>query len=94
MAQYLHRCAISPAITMFQTSINKGNFITFPGIDNLNFKTLIGMPLATAQGHLDQERKNAQWIKENQSNHQRMTTTRSVIENRTNSHLKTKVTMT
>ena len=38
LAQFLHGCAFSPAISTFQTSINKGNFITWPGISQLNFK--------------------------------------------------------
>ena len=60
LAQYLHGCAFSPAITTFQKSINKGNFITWPGIDTINFKKVLGTPIATHCGHLDQERKNMQ----------------------------------
>ena len=37
-AQYLHSCAFSPAISTFQKIINKGNVITWPGIDTSNFK--------------------------------------------------------
>ena len=63
LAQYLHASAFSPAISTFQTSINKGNFISWPGIQDLNFKKLIGTPEATLLGHLDQERKNLQSTK-------------------------------
>jgi len=41
LAQYLHGCAFSPSITTFQKSINKGNFITWPGIDTINFKKVL-----------------------------------------------------
>ena len=60
LAQFLHSYAFSPSISTFQKSINKGNFITWPGIDGLSFKKIIGSPLATELGHLDQERKNLQ----------------------------------
>jgi len=60
LAQYLHACAFSPAISTFQQCINKGNFLSWPGIENLNFKKLLGTPEATAKGHLDQERANLQ----------------------------------
>ena len=64
LAQFLHATAFSPRISTFQKSINKGNFITWPGIDELSFKKLIGSPLATELGHLDQERKNLQSTKD------------------------------
>ena len=64
LAQFLHACAFSPSISTFQKIINKGNFVTWPGIDELNFKNLIGSPLATQLGHIDQERKNLQSTKD------------------------------
>jgi hypothetical protein len=63
LAQYLHGCAFSPVISTFQDCINKGNFITWPGIDNLNFKKLIKTTEATLKGHMDQERKILQTTK-------------------------------
>ena len=51
--QYLHGCEFSPVISTFQTAINKGNFITWPGIDDLKFKKLLETPIATTLGHLD-----------------------------------------
>ena len=63
LAQYLHGCAFSPVISTFQQCINNGNFITWPGIDDLNFKKLIDHTEATIKGHLDQERKNIQSTK-------------------------------
>ena len=41
LAQYLHGCAYSPAISTFQTCVNKGNFITWPGIDDVKFKRIL-----------------------------------------------------
>ena len=63
LAQYLHACAFSPAISTFTTCIKKGNFITWPGIDELDFKKLLQNPEATIKGHLDQERANLQSTK-------------------------------
>ena len=63
LGQYLHGCAFSPVISTFQTAINKGNFITWPGIDDLKFKKLLETPIATTLGHLDQERCNLQSTK-------------------------------
>ena len=36
------------------------NFVTWPGIDNLNFATLLRTTTATELGHPDQERSNLQ----------------------------------
>ena len=36
----------------------KGNFITWPGIESLNFQKLLGTTVASELGHLDQECKN------------------------------------
>ena len=58
LAQFLHGCAFSPSVSTFQRAISNGNFITWPGIDTLNFKKLLGTPEPTLLGHLDQERKN------------------------------------
>ena len=56
LAQYLHGCAFMPVVSTFQKFINKGKKY-WPGIDDLNFKKLIGMIEAALKGHLDQERK-------------------------------------
>ena len=50
----------SPSLSTFTKAIKNGNFITWPGINDLNFKKLLGTTMATEQGHLDQERKNLQ----------------------------------
>ena len=53
LAQYLHVCAGSPVISTFQKAINNSNFITWPGIDKLNFNALIQTTLATIKDHLN-----------------------------------------
>ena len=63
LAQYFHGCAFSPVISTFQDCIRRGNFISWPGIDDLNFKKLIKTTEATIKGHMDQERKNLQSTK-------------------------------
>ena len=65
LAKYLHGCAFSPVISTFKTAIGKGNFVTWPGIDNINFNKLVGPTVPTAKGHLDQERQGLQSTKSN-----------------------------
>ena len=38
LAQYLYGCAFSPSVSTFQTAIHRGNFITWPGIDEEDSK--------------------------------------------------------
>ena len=64
LAKYLHKCAFSPSITTFQKAIRKGHFITWPGIENMNFPKFIENILPTAKGHIDQERANLQSMKD------------------------------
>jgi hypothetical protein len=68
LAKYLHACAFSPVISTLQDCITKGNFITWPGIDNINFKKILKTTEATLQGHLDQERKGLSSTKETDTN--------------------------
>ena len=63
LAKYLHGCAFSTIISTFKTAIGKGNFVTWPGIDSLNFEKLVGTARATIKGHLDQERQGLQSTK-------------------------------
>ena len=43
LADYLHACAFSPFLPTFKKAINKGQFITWPSIDKLNFQNLLSM---------------------------------------------------
>ena len=57
LAEYLHATAFSPVLSTFQTAIARGNFLTWPGINNLTFTKLVGNTNAISKGHLDSERK-------------------------------------
>ena len=67
LANFLHACAGSPTLGTFQKAIDNGNFITWPNINNINLKKYKPNEIATAKGHLDQERKNLQSTKKNNS---------------------------
>ena len=60
LASYLHGCAFRPVLSTFQTAIRKGHFLTWPGIENINFDKILRATSASVKGHLDQERKNLQ----------------------------------
>ena len=64
LARYLHGTAFSPRISTFSKAIRNGNFVTWPGIEDLNFEKLIGTTTASELGHLDQERKKLQSTKD------------------------------
>jgi hypothetical protein len=59
LVQYLHGCCGSPVLSTWKKAIKNGNFITWPGIDSISLSSL-PKSIATAKGHLDQERKNLQ----------------------------------
>ena len=63
LAKYLHACCFSPCISTFSKAINNGNFISWPGINSINFKKILPTTIATEKGHLDQERSNLQSTK-------------------------------
>ena len=63
LAEYLHACAGSPPISSFLRAIKNGNLITWPGIDSVNFSKFLKPKIATAKGHLNQEKKNLQSTK-------------------------------
>ena len=68
LAEYLHKCAFSPSLDTFQRAINKGHFLTWPGINEINFPKFVTNILPTAKGHLDQERANLQSTKKPHDN--------------------------
>ena len=65
LAQYLYGCLYAPALPTLETAIRKGNLISWPGIDNINFKKYVGINVAHEKGHLDQERQNLRSTKIN-----------------------------
>ena len=58
LAQYLYGCLYAPSISTLETAIRKGNLISWPGIETINFKKYVGKNIAHEKGHLDQERQN------------------------------------
>jgi hypothetical protein len=64
LAQFLHGCCGSPAITTWARAIKNGNFLTWPGIDDILLTKHLPPSIATAKGHLDQERKNLRSTKQ------------------------------
>ena len=60
LARYLHACAFSPVLSTFTKAIKRGNFVTWPGIEDLNFEKMLGAVKESEQDHLDQERKHLQ----------------------------------
>ena len=63
LVQYLYGCCGSPAVKTWKTAIANGNFITWPGLDSLPIDKNLPKSVASAMGHLDQERKNLQSTK-------------------------------
>ena len=63
LANYLHACCFSPCLSTFTRAIQNGNFLSWPGIEDLNFKKLLPNAEATAKGHLEQEMKHLQSTK-------------------------------
>jgi hypothetical protein len=63
LAQYLYGCCSSPVLSTWQQAIRNGNFVTWPGIDSLSIDKHLPKSIASAKGHLDQERKNLQSTK-------------------------------
>jgi hypothetical protein len=60
LLQCLHGCLGSPVVSTRKLAIANGNFITWPGIDTLSIDAHLPRNIASAKGHMDQERKNLQ----------------------------------
>ena len=56
LVQYLHRCAFSPVIHTWTKAINAGYFATWPGLTSELVHKHLPKLLATAKGHLKQDR--------------------------------------
>jgi hypothetical protein len=50
-------------VLTWKKAIRNGNFITWPGIDSLSIDKHLPKSIASAKGHLKQERKNLQSTK-------------------------------
>jgi hypothetical protein len=60
LVTYLYGCCCSPRTSTWKKAIRNGNFITWPGIDDLSINAHLEDSVDSAKGHLDQERKNLQ----------------------------------
>jgi hypothetical protein len=60
LVQCLCGCLGSPVVSTWKLAIANGNFITWPGIDTLSIDAHLPKNIATAKGHMEQERKNLQ----------------------------------
>lgn len=58
LAKYHHACCGSHVPSTFIQAVRNGNFLGFPGLDVNLIDRHLPPNLATAKGHLDQERKN------------------------------------
>ena len=58
LVKYLYGCCCSPKTSTWKKAIRNGNFITWPGINNLSINTQLPNSIESAKGHLNQERKN------------------------------------
>jgi hypothetical protein len=56
--QFLHAAAFSPVTSTWIDAINNGHFTTWPGLTAEAVRKHLPKSFATAQGHLDQARKN------------------------------------
>jgi hypothetical protein len=63
LAQYLYGCCGSPVVLTWKQAIRNGNFISWTGINSLSIDKHLPKSIASAKGHLDQERKNLQSTK-------------------------------
>eukprot|EP00957_Ditylum_brightwellii_P212322 15367182-Ditylum_brightwellii.AAC.3 len=62
LVHYLYACAFIPPTETLQKAIHRGHFISWPGVEDINFMKLVNTTKAMASGHLDQERQNLQSI--------------------------------
>ena len=58
LIQYLHGCCFSTTPRTFLRAINNGNLLTWPGLNITDITRFLPAFIATALGHLDQERAN------------------------------------
>ena len=64
LIHYLHGVCWSPPVSTFRKAIKKGHFITWPGLSpHTTLLKHLTTTVATAKGHLDQERQNLQSTK-------------------------------
>jgi hypothetical protein len=75
LMEYLHATAFSPVESTFIQAIEKGHFTTWPGLTAEAVRKHLPKSMATAKGHLDQQRKNIQSTKHKKPNQKQTTPT-------------------
>ena len=58
LVQYLHRCDFSPVVPTWTKAIDAKFFATWPGLKSELLRKHLPKSLATAKGHLKQDRQN------------------------------------
>ena len=56
LVQYLYQCAFSPVVHTWTKAIDAGFFDTWPGLTSEMVRKHLPKSLATAKGHLKQDR--------------------------------------
>ena len=55
LARYYHATLFSSSITTLTRAINRGNLVTWPDIEKVNFKSVLRTTDALEKGHLNHE---------------------------------------
>jgi hypothetical protein len=63
LMQFLHASAFSPVPSTLITAIGKNHFVTWPGFTTKAIRRHLPKSFATAQGHLDRQRRNLRTTK-------------------------------
>ena len=63
LVQYLHQACFSPVLKTWTTAIDAGYFATWPGLTSALVRKHLPKSIATAKGHLRQDRKNVRSTK-------------------------------
>ena len=63
LAAYLYSCCGSPPVSTFLKATRNGNLITWPAIDEVAKEKFLQSTVASAKGHLNQEKMNLQSTK-------------------------------
>ena len=71
LADFLHAACFSPVISTFHHAVKNNHFITWPGLTPQLISKHLTKKIATAKGHLNQERKHLQSTKSNQPDYKK-----------------------
>ena len=63
LADFIHGCLFSPCPSTLMQAVRNKHFLSWPGINSINFLRYSTNNIATLKGHLNQERKNLRTTK-------------------------------